>query len=253
LINKPTLLDLAPGLSMIEGFVNSGFEVYLLDFGIPGHEDGDISIENYIMDYIQKGVQKSLRHSGAEEISIMGFCLGGTLAIMYAAVADEPIRNLILSTTPIDFNEFFPGFDQWSLAARDGSANFDGFLDAVQTVPPKFIKEGLRLLSSPLYYSKYLTLLSIADKPQSVDRWRHFNEWTIGHIPFTGPALKQMMNDLGKHNKLIKGNLYIKNKAASLKNIKSNLLVVSAENDKLFPLEMATPIMDMYPARIKHC
>jgi polyhydroxyalkanoate synthase len=96
LVNKPVILDLGPGMSMIEAFVNDGFEVYLLDFGILGYEDGEISIDNYIVDYIQKGVQKSLRHSGAEEISIMGFCLGGTLAAMYASIANELVRHPFL-------------------------------------------------------------------------------------------------------------------------------------------------------------
>ncbi|MDQ7860862.1 hypothetical protein RCO48_06780 [Peribacillus frigoritolerans] len=72
LINTPLILDLSPGNSLIESFVNEGFDVYLLDFGSPGYEDGDISIEDYIVDYIQKGVQRALRHSGASEITVMG-------------------------------------------------------------------------------------------------------------------------------------------------------------------------------------
>jgi polyhydroxyalkanoate synthase subunit PhaC len=249
-VNQPVILDLGPGMSMIEAFVNNGFEVYLLDFGIPGYEDGDTSIDNYIVDYIQKGVQKTLRHSGAEEISMMGFCLGGTMAAMYASIAKEPIKNLILSAAPVDFSHS-PSFHQWSVAVREGTANFDDYLDVFQVIPASAVQQGIRLVTSPVYFSPYLSLLSKADDPQYVEKWRRLNAWTNGHIPFAGAACKQLMNDLAKHNKLIKGNLYINKQRASLKNIKSNILVVAGENDNLVPITMVTPVMKLVASKDK--
>jgi polyhydroxyalkanoate synthase subunit PhaC len=250
LVNQPFILDLGPGISLIEAFGKEGFEVYLLDFGIPGYEDGDISIDKYVTDYIQIAVQRALRHSGAEELSMIGSCLGGTLAAMYAAVADEPIKNLILAAAPIDFSHF-PIFDQWSKAVTDGSVNFDEFIDAIQIVPASNMKKGMRLLTSPVYYSPYLSLLNKADNPQYVDRWRRLNAWTNAHIPFTGAAMKQLTNDLGKQNKLVKGNLSIRNKRVSLKNIKSNLLVVTTEGDDLVPVEMIKPVINLVSSKDK--
>lgn len=52
---------MAPGNSTIENFTRNGFDVYLLDFGIPGYEDKDITASDYEVDYIQRGVQKALR------------------------------------------------------------------------------------------------------------------------------------------------------------------------------------------------
>src|SRR2546421_5876953 len=36
LINQPYILDLMPGKSLVEYLVSQGFDVYLLDWGIPG-------------------------------------------------------------------------------------------------------------------------------------------------------------------------------------------------------------------------
>src|SRR3954467_12628187 len=36
---KPYVLDLVPGNSLVEYLVEEGFDVYLLDFGLPGYED----------------------------------------------------------------------------------------------------------------------------------------------------------------------------------------------------------------------
>lgn len=39
LINKPYILDLKPGKSVVEVLLNSGIDVHLIDWGIPGDED----------------------------------------------------------------------------------------------------------------------------------------------------------------------------------------------------------------------
>src|SRR5689334_13659517 len=39
IMNKPTILDLRPGHSFVEFMVNQGYDVYMLDWGIPGPED----------------------------------------------------------------------------------------------------------------------------------------------------------------------------------------------------------------------
>ena len=50
LINRPYVLDLMPGNSFVEYMVSHGVDVYLLDWGIPGDEDKDLSFEHYVMD-----------------------------------------------------------------------------------------------------------------------------------------------------------------------------------------------------------
>src|SRR5689334_22509899 len=63
LINRPFILDLAPGESLIGYLVEKGYEVYLLDFGIPSYEDRDIKMTDYISKYITRGVRRALLHS----------------------------------------------------------------------------------------------------------------------------------------------------------------------------------------------
>src|SRR5918997_2958125 len=43
LINRPYILDLMPGNSFIEYLVGEGYDVYMLDWGVPGDEDRDLT------------------------------------------------------------------------------------------------------------------------------------------------------------------------------------------------------------------
>ncbi|OIK14849.1 alpha/beta fold hydrolase [Bacillus sp. MUM 13] len=243
LVNEPILLDLAPGYSLIEAFVNQGFEVYLMDFGIPGYEDSDLGLDQYITDYIAKGVRRALKHSNAKEITVMGFCLGGTLAAIYASVAEEPIKNLILSAAPINFGKV-QIFDQWMEALLEDSAGFEDIVDVFKILPANSIQAGMRIITSPIYFAHYFSLLEKADVKEYTEQWRRFNHWATSYVPMTGAAVKQILNELVKKNKLIEGGLLISGQQAELENISANILVIANENDRLVPDDMILPVME---------
>ncbi|MGA5690103.1 alpha/beta fold hydrolase [Cytobacillus pseudoceanisediminis] len=244
LVNQPFILDLGPQNSLIEALTNSGYDVYLLDFGIPGYEDKEITMDDYITEYIQKGVKRALYHAKAEEITVMGFCLGGTFAAIYAAIADEPVKNLVLSVAPVDFS-IVPVFDKWAEELRNGDGSLDSIFEAWGLIPSFAIKSGMRLFTSPIYYSPYLSLLARADDEAYASRWKRFSHWTDGHIPFAGAALKQINYDLLKENKLVNGTLTVGERKAVLSNIKANLLAVASDHDRLVPKEQIIPVMNL--------
>ncbi|PLT35680.1 hydroxyalkanoic acid synthase [Bacillus sp. V5-8f] len=250
LFNRPNILDFSPGSSVIEGLVKSGYDVYLLDWGIAGYEDKEINIEDYIVDYIRNGVRRALRHSRANEVSVVGYCLGGTLAAMYAAIAEEPIKNLVVATVPIDFGvAAMP--EKWAEGMQEGAFNIDRLIDVYGLIPPHYIEAMFRSVTSPVYFSPYVTLLNRATDKRFVEKWRRMNKWTKEHVPFTGEAFRQLTNDLFKENKLVKGEFTVRGKKVDLGNIKANLLVVSSKNDNLIPQEQSRPLMDLVSSEDK--
>lgn len=105
LINKPYILDLLPGRSLIEYLVNKGVDVYLLDWGIPGPEDQWLRFDDLVIEYLPRMVREVLRTSGEEHLHMLGYCIGGILTTLYAATHPEaPLGSLILlcSRTPIE-------------------------------------------------------------------------------------------------------------------------------------------------------
>src|SRR5579885_2541160 len=106
LISKPYILDLIPGNSFIAYLVGQGFDVYMVDWGTPRPEDKSFTLETYVLDLIPQCVERVLEASAASECSLFGYCMGGMLALMYAATHPEaPLRNLVTLATPVDFRE----------------------------------------------------------------------------------------------------------------------------------------------------
>lgn len=250
LFNKPYILDIEPRTSVIKKLTDMGYEVYLLDWGSPGYEDKKVGLDTYIEKYLKTAVKRAIRHSGAEEITLVGYCLGGTIASIYASIAEEPIKNLIVATVPIDFTTFI-GPDKWVEGLKQGEFNIDHFLDVYGVVPPKYVEMMFRAVGAPIYFTNYTMLLHRAHDQRYVDKWRRMNKWTIDQVPFAGEAYRQLASDLIRDNKLVKGEFIVGNKKVDLSNIKANLFVVSGSRDNLIIEEQSKPIMDLVSSEDK--
>ncbi|MHC9538085.1 MAG: alpha/beta fold hydrolase [Vulcanimicrobiota bacterium] len=102
MVNKPYILDLLPGRSVIESLTNQGLEVYLLDWGKPVRSDADRGMEFHLREVLNDAVEAVSAHAGVERISLMGYCMGGTLSLIYASLYPEKIKNLITMAAPFD-------------------------------------------------------------------------------------------------------------------------------------------------------
>ena len=90
LMNRPYILDLRPGHSFVEFMVNKGYDVYLLDWGIPGPEDKNLKFDDYTLDYMPRAIRKLKAVSGSEEFSLLGWCIGAILTTIYAESKISP-------------------------------------------------------------------------------------------------------------------------------------------------------------------
>jgi len=84
-MNRPYILDLRPGHSFVEFLVSRGYDVYLLDWGVPGPEDKNLKFDDYALDYIPRAIRK-VKASQARRVQHAGWCIGAILTTIYASV-----------------------------------------------------------------------------------------------------------------------------------------------------------------------
>src|SRR5690349_3311176 len=91
LVSRSYILDLRPGSSHVEHLLNDGFDVYMLDWGIPDERDADNSFETYVDEYMPAAIEAALAARDADELTLSGYCLGGVFSILFcAAYPDVP-------------------------------------------------------------------------------------------------------------------------------------------------------------------
>lgn len=231
LINKPTLLDLMPGQSLVEHLSKSGFDVYLLDWGTPNLEDKDIGFSELVIDYIDKAVKRVLKISESPSLNLLGYCMGGTMAAMYAGLADNPlIKNLILMASPISFQS--AGVS--SVWLQSNLFDADRVVKTFDVVPAEFIDNGARMLKPVAnFYGKYTRLWRMLWADQDVNSWVAVNKWAEDGIPFPGQAYREWIEEMYQQDALVNGKFQLRGQPVDLKNINCPLLVLAGSKDHL--------------------
>lgn len=251
LINKPFIFDLGPGRSFVEFMVGEGFEVYLLDWGAPGPEDRNISFDDYVTDYLHRAVRKVLRHSGAQELSMLGYCLGATLAVVYAALYPEvPLRNLILLTIPADFSG--PNEGSMAMWLDKERLDVDKLVGAFDNVPGELIRFWAKTLK-PVenFVLSYINLFKAVDNKAFVQAWQAINRWIEDVIPFSAAAMRQFVVEYVRNNELVQGKHYVKGERVDLGRIRASLLNVAAKYDHLVAQAQSESIMNLVSSQDK--
>ena len=231
LINRPYVLDLTPGSSLVEYLVNEGFDVYLLDWGEFEWEDRDITYADLVFDYIATAARKIARYAGSEEISIIGYCMGGTMTTLYAALFDRPIlKNLVYLAAPIDFNRAGT-YDVWLKAP---GYDPDRIADTMELIPKEFIDWGTRMLNPMAnYWGTYTRLWKTLEEGKPVHFWKVLNKWSSDNINFPGGAYRDWIRDFYQENKLIKNQVILRGRRVQLQRIRANILAMVGLRDHI--------------------
>ena len=95
LINRPDIFDLRPGNSFVEFLLDEGYDVFLVDWGAPDERTTTSAWTTYVCDALPWAMRETLRASGQEELSLVGWCIGGALSL-HARLdrPGQPGRNL---------------------------------------------------------------------------------------------------------------------------------------------------------------
>jgi len=249
LINRAYILDLVPGKSLVEYLVGRGFDVYLLDWGNPGQEDKDLSFGDLVHKYLTKAIKRMQRISKSKEFSMLGYCMGGTIASMYAAIyPNDGLRNLIIMASPIDFS-FHPFFSNW---LRNKNFDVDRLVDVLGVIPAPTIDWGNKMLKPSLNFnSSEFTLWNNASNDKFIKNWAPVNKWVNDGPAFPGEAFRQWIKDFYQDNKLVKDEVVIGGHRVELKHITANLLAIGAAQDHIVLAEQVRAALDYFGSQDK--
>jgi polyhydroxyalkanoate synthase len=242
LVNRPYILDLLPGKSVVEHFVKAGFDTYLIDWGRPTHADRNESLESYVDGYLPRLIEHVANRTGVEQVSVLGYCMGGTMSTIFTALHPQRVRNLMLLAAGIDFTTREGLLNQWA----DGE-NFDvdGFVDAFGNCPATFLQWSFLMLK-PIgnFLQKPITLLERLDDDKFVHEFLTMETWLNDNIPVPGEVFRQFVRNLYQQNQLTRGELTLGGRRVDLQRITCPVLNLMATKDDLVPCAQSEPFND---------
>src|SRR5256884_8852480 len=201
-ISRPYIFDLMQGGSFVEHMTRQGFDFYLLDWGVFGPEDNDLTFENCVTKILPRMARKVLESSGAESLSVLGYCMGAPLSASFlAAYPETPVKNFINMAGPIDFSKI----GLFGLWLDPRYFNVDRFVDTLGAVPADLVKAGFKLLKPTMDLSTNINLWWNLWNDKYVEGFNALNRWANEYVAFPGEFFRQWVGDFYQQNKLFRG------------------------------------------------
>lgn len=108
-IMKYYILDLSPDNSLVRWLVSQGHTVFMVSWRNPDENDRSLGMDEYYKLGSKAAIDKISEILPGRKINLMGYCLGGTLAILTAAALareeDHRLNSLCLLAAQADFSE----------------------------------------------------------------------------------------------------------------------------------------------------
>jgi polyhydroxyalkanoate synthase len=233
LINRPYILDLQPDKSVVRQYLAGGFEVYIIDWGAPRHGDRFLTLAHYVCGFLKQAVDHVRRERECEQVHLLGYCMGGTLSALFAALYPTVIKSLTLLAAPIDFAGKESLLNLWT---NDAHFDVDAFVDAHGNCPGWFLQACFQCMK-PVenLLEKNLAMFENIDDLQFIASYFAMELWINDNIPVAGETFRAFVKDFYQGNRLVRGEFHMGSERIDLARITCPLLLLMAKNDHLVP------------------
>jgi polyhydroxyalkanoate synthase len=233
LINRETMLDLQPGRSVVQNFLQEGIDVYMIDWGYPARKDRYLTIDDHVNGYMDNIVNFILDKHNLDKIHLMGICMGGTFCVIYSALHPEKIKNLVTTVTPTNFDT-----DQGLLHIWMRDMDADRIVDTYGNIPGDIMNMGFLLLNpARLMIDKYVGFIENMANKKFVENFVRMEKWIFDSPDVPGETFRQFIRDCYQKNLLIQSKMEVGGKRVDLKKITMPLLNYYGKYDHLVPPE----------------
>lgn len=247
------IFDLLPERSLVRFLLAHGYEVYFVDFGRPDREHAHFGVREYTMDMLPTALAQVREHSGEEDITLFGYCMGGLFALIYAGVHDDPhIRNIVTIGSPINMHDNM-------LAARalmllNGPTQmirrYTGFrvhnLDPRIMQMPGWMNSLTFKMTAPLgTVTTYWDLLANLADREFVEVHTTTSQWFDHMLDYPGGIVQDFFVKVGLDNALATGRMDLGDAEAEFHRVNSALLAIAGETDTLVGERSARAVMDV--------
>lgn len=231
LVNRPYILDLKPDRSVIRQLLRRGFDVYLVDWGTPTQEHAKLRLDDYVCGYLPNVANFVRQHARCERVNLLGYCMGGTMSVMFTSLYRELVNNLIVMAAPIDFSGEDTLLNVWS---QEKYFDVDALIDTYGNCPGEFLQMTFQMMR-PIqnFHEKYVGFIEKMHDDSFLENFFAMEQWTSDNIPVAGETFRGYVKMLYQQNLLVQGRMKLNDRPVDLGRITCPLLMLTADFDHL--------------------
>lgn len=182
LVNRAHVLDLMPGRSLLRWLAGEGVRTLLLDWGWPGEAERGFTLTDYVA-----RIERALLALGGPA-TLVGYCMGGLLALAAALRRPDQVRAVALLATPWDFHA-----EHAAEAARLGMlVPVLEPLMAGGTLPVDAIQTLFALADPGSVAARYRAFARLDQGSEAAAGFVAVEDWLNDGVPLTAPVAREV-------------------------------------------------------------
>jgi polyhydroxyalkanoate synthase len=246
--SQAACFDLRRGLSLAENLVSGGRPTYLVDYGPLKGDDTKVGIEHFVNEVLPPAIRKVSEDAGGRDVHLVGWCMGGLLAIGTTAVYDDlPIRSVAMVASPFDMANHPILRPVQAIAKVTGGRIIGTALKAAGSIPAPLVSLGFKATALTTYLKKPRTLWSRREDREFLGQVQAVDEIMNNMLAYPGRATLQVYQRMALRNELASGQVQGPNHLVDLANIRVPVMNVAGEGDGLVPVAAAHHVGTLVP------
>lgn len=244
LINRAYILDLARGQSLLRYLADRGLRPLLVDWGAPGAEERHFDVATYVTRRLEPAAEIARQAAGGVAPVVLGYCMGGLLALALAARRPELASALALLATPWRFH-----------AERAEQARLLGVLaepiarsNAALGEVPVDVLQALFAAQDPLLVlRKFSRFAAMAQDSPAALGFVALEDWLNDGVPLAIPVARECLGGWYGEDRPGRGQWRVAGKAIRPRDVDIPALVVVPAQDRIVPPATAAALADELP------
>lgn len=242
LINPADVLNLGEQTSLMRYLAERGHDPWLVDWGAPAPDDRDLDLGGHITDRLLPLLDHIDR-----PVILVGYCLGGTMAL--AAAAHREARAVATIASPWVFSAYPE--EHSALIARLW-AEAKPLCDRLGYVPMEVLQSGFWALDPGRTVRKYAAFADMEPGSDAHTAFLAVEDWANDGPPLTYAAARELFEDLYAADRTGAGAWTVGGRTVDPGSLSCPSLSIRSTTDRIVPAAAAPVLSEHHDSALGH-
>jgi polyhydroxyalkanoate synthase len=238
LINRAYILDLTRERSLIRHLARREFRPFLVDWGAPGEVESAFSLDDYVAGRLE-GALDAACGLAKRPAAVVGYCMGGLLALALAQRRPALTAALVLMATPWDFHAHDIGAVRLLKAA---APTLSAMIEALGVLPIDVLQAMFSSLDPYRTPRKFQNFAALDPDGPKAAMFVALEDWLNDGVPLAGRVARETLFGWYVENAPARGAWCIGGRPVRPAEVSAPSLVVVPEQDYIVPPGSAAPL-----------
>jgi poly[(R)-3-hydroxyalkanoate] polymerase subunit PhaC len=241
--------DLRRGCSLAEHLLAAGRDPYVVDYGPIAYGDRNLGIEHWVDEVIPRAIEAVAADAGAGGggVQLVGWCLGGIMALLSTAGGGRPVRSVAVVASPFDVTQVPMVAPLRPLANLAGGGVGTLTYKLLGGAPAPLVKRMYRLAGFDKYVMKPLTLATNLDDRDFLAQVEAVDAFMDGMLAYPGRTFGQIYHRFLRRNDLADGRIELGGRTLDLADVRAPVLSIAGEGDGIAPRDAVHHVAELLP------